>query len=78
MNKNIKINDNLLRNKSNIVSNDTCIEDSNLNDMLDKVYQYINRNDIDIEDLKEKYRNERDKVLSEINLYTIEGKTYGY
>lgn len=29
-------------------------------------------NDIDIEGLKEKYRNERDKVLSEVNSYTIE------
>lgn len=60
------------KNKSNIVSNDTCIEESNLNDMLDKVYQYINRNDIDIEDLKAKYINKINKALSEVNSYTIE------
>lgn len=47
-------------------------KNTKINDMLDKIYQYINRNDIDIEDLKEKYRNERDKVLSEVNSYTIE------
>lgn len=61
----------MIRNNINTICKDTCKKESNLNDMLDKVYQYINMNNIDIEDLKEKCRNEIDRVLSEVNSYTI-------
>lgn len=62
----------MIRSNINTIYKYTCKKESNLNDMLEEVYQCINKNNIDIEDLKVKWRNEIDKVLSEVNSYTIE------